>query len=782
MKRFLLLTGAACCLLGFARHAVPVQKIGPTADFKSVNTVSPVKPESPIKTPRFESGDTPFKADFTIAGMDASLVPTATYNFDTGLQGWTVDPTSHVEWSVKQIASPGDAKSFSAIDPADVSSLFVEGDYRVYNREKSAAVSPKLIVPSNGVLTCYVGFTLNYDDYCRLELSLSRDGFESENIVLWNSGNETGERTWYWHPVSIQLDDYVGQEVQFKLLYTWGSADEIFKTGGYMGDFAIDGFQISGRQSVDHIDVMTGEEIHLMDITDAEIVARQWNMPGATPAVSTEKDPTIYYTADGSYDISLTVTDAAGNTSTKTMTDFVTVTGTSPVAKITPPATFRLSDSRLPLVAPLAPVVFRDGSSGFPTSHSWTFTGVDKTNLTYSTQEADPEVSFAFLHNQHVDLESANQHGASTDALDFTVEYEGIINNLLPTDGATNFDMSDWGVFPGSNTHKITAYAERFSKPSRPVMITGAYVFFNNAQAGDLVDQISNVGVHLYTSKDGKPDKCLDSWWWSVYELDTKNSAGNVVGTPFPFTEAPFVDDEFFIVVDGIPTYKDSSNEDGATLVSFLMAPFRSEGNTALFLKDGVWTEASSYFPAGANHTSFYIYPQVYHSVMAPLTDESGEIKVGKEAGSTEFEIFSYLGRTATPEIDCDWLRVTSEPGEYTVDPVAIAYDALPEGINERTGHITLTDGASKLTLAVVQNTTSAKIEVESEAFEVKRLGDIIEVYGIDCALPVSVYSLEGAIMLNTESGQPNMIIDISSWPGGVYILVNGKKSFKIIK
>lgn len=49
-----------------------------------------------------------------------------------------------------------------------------------------------------------------------------------------------------------------------------------------------------------------------------------WSFPGGSPATSTARAPLVSYTAPGSYDVSLTVTDANG-TSTRTITGFITV-------------------------------------------------------------------------------------------------------------------------------------------------------------------------------------------------------------------------------------------------------------------------------------------------------------------------------------------------------------------------------------------------------------------------------------------------------------------------
>ncbi len=694
--------------------------------------IAPQRPE-PVKVdrktqPAFNSENSSLKADFTVEGSNA-LAPVAEFGFDTDMQGWTAESTTYVEWSIVSDAKLGQGKGFSTIDPKSTGSLFVEGPYQVFRREKSSITSPEITVPANGSLNFYVGFSLNYDDMCRLILSVSTDNFATSS-ELWNSKDAPGEKPWAWREINIKLGDYVGKNIRLRFTYGPGSSDS-FDTGGYMGDFAIDGLSVSGLKAVENIKVNTGDLITLLDTSEGNVVSREWNLPGAVPDKSTEKNPTVYYTADGSYDISLTVRDAEGNTSTKTRSAFVSVTGAAPEAKILPPATFRLQSNRKPLVAPLAPVTFRDASTNFPTEHTWAFSGVDpEPEKLFTSTEANPTVSYSYLHDQNALLISQNTHGTSQVSCDVTVEYSGVVNNLLPTDRTSVFDMEDWGVFPGSNTRKITAYAEKFSKPSVPVKVSGAYVFFQEAKAEDLVDQLANVGVHLYTSKDGKPDKKLDSWWWSVYELDLP-SGGQSVGTSFPFTDAPIIDDVFFIVVDGIPAYTET------TRVSFGMADFRSEGGTALMLKDGEWMEVADYFPAGKNHTSFMIYPAITHSVMSHLSPENGIATVNQSAGTTEFKIFSYMGYQ-TPVSDADWLRVVSEPNDMTVDTLQVGYDALPAALTEREGHITLTDGATKLVLTVHQTLDAGIDRIESDGQEAW----------------VEYYNLQGLRVSNPTAGQ----------------------------
>lgn len=755
------------------RDAAPRQAVHASIPAVPVETFAGV-----TKAPRAAAESASVKADFTISGTQ-SLVTAYKESFDTGLNGWIAEPaSSDITWTTKNLSG---TKSFSNVEADDAASLYVEGPYQAYKRAKSTLTSPEVEVPMSGVLSFYAGYSLNYNDMASLVLSVSTDGFDTETI-LWDSTKQPGEKPWEWRYITVDMAEMAGQKVQFRFLYGPGTADS-FQTGGYLADFAIDAFALSGQKAIENVAVMTGETVSLVNLSEGEITAYSWSMPGAVPSTSSEASPVIYYTADGTYDISLTVTDAAGATSTKTCPGLVTVTGTEPVAKIVPPATFRLTTNRLPLVAPLAPVTFRDGSTGFPTEREWSFMHVsaDPNEITSSTEE-NPEVSFAYLHNKTIGLAVGNQHGASADVTDVTAEYSGVVTNLLPDDTSDTFDMSDWGVFPGSNNRKITAYAERFSAPSVPMQVAGAYVFFNRADTEDIVDQIANVGVHLYTSENGLPGKRLDSFWWSVFELDISSSAGEIIGTAFPFTEAPFVNDEFFIVVDGIPEFSETC------CVSFAKAKFRGEGNTAYMLKDGQWISCESYFPAGANHTSFMIYPEVYHSVMASLADDENKVvKFGSQGGTVDYPVFSILGYETPVASDSEWLRATGTPNGMTVDDIHVQCDPLPAGMTNRSGKLTLTDGASTLDILVEQAASSAMTNVALEvtkpvAFP-SQFTDVVRVYGLAAGAEARAYTVTGVQLWHGTVNAEGMIeITTDAFPRGVVLFTDGTSTVKAIK
>ena len=650
------------------------------------------KVSAPRKVRMQESTNGTLSVDFSRRGVSDEETFWSE-DFDDGLDGWTVEPTTEVTWKLKNASTP-----FSTIREGDIQSLYTDTPYQKNKREKSWVTSPTFSVPSNAMLRCWLYFSLNFKTDCALEIHVSTDDFATSE-KLYTTLDEEGDKPSQWRHIGVSLEKYAGKDVKIRFMYTYGTDDETFQVGGYMGDFYIDGIEVTAARPTTRIDVTTGEMVELIDLSAGDPVKWLWTLPGAVPSTSTEQNPTVYYTRDGDYDVTLEVTDAEGKTASLTKAGLVHVTGTEPVAHILPPATFRYSTTRHHMVAPMAGVTFRDASEGFPTEWSWSLTGVSENAddvMTATTESVD--VNYWYQHEWGADLKVANQHGESADHADISVEYQGSVNNLLPTDNLTTFDLEGRGTFPGSNSMKITAYAEKFSAPSVPSIISGATVFFTKNSTVEVVDQIANVGVHLYTCENGKPGKKIDSCWWSVFELDVSQTPGQVAGTAFPFTSKPVVTDEFFIVVDGIP---DTSY--GAD-VAFAMADFRADHGTAWMLKDGEWVEVSSYFPAGKNHTSYAIYPYVTHSVIAPLPIGSeARVAAPAEGGTVDFEFFSILGwQTATS--DSDWCRVTNTPGEMTVDKLRIECDAKSDDIPERTALITVTDGVSEMIVTVTQS------------------------------------------------------------------------------
>lgn len=713
-----------------------------------------------------ESG---LQADFRCTSSGESTVIWSE-NFDNGTEGWTLNNAETFSWQLYQ--STGD-RAFSLIDPADKSSLKIEGDYRYYNRGTASAISQKLSIPKNAAISGYVGYSLNFNEDCTLTLSASEDG--ESWTQLWASTDDKGEKPWSWRKFEIKLTEWENKEVQFKFEY--GNINA-YDNGGYMGDFVIDGLSLATANATDQVSVMTGETVSFADASTGNPTSWTWHFPGGTPETSNQKTCEVYYTQDGEYDVSLTVSDGQ-NTSTKTYPKFVKVTGTAPTAHIIPPATFRYAENRLPMVAPLVPVQFRDGSDGFPTSWEWTFTGTEPDNsVSGVSSEQNPIVDYDFLHKQAAFLTASNMHGESTDIMEVAAEYEGLITNLQPDDQMVTFNLGDgYGEFPGTNLLDITEYAEKFSKPSRPILVYGARVYFTEATATELLDQIADVKVSLNKSENGLPGEQLDFASWRVFELELP-SGGMLTGTDFEFTKPVAIDDEFFFVVSGIPVKSETCT------VAFTMANFRDNGNTAYFKQGDTWKSATEYFPAGSNHTSYAIYPLIVHSVMAPLSETP--VIVGKEKGKTSVEIFSYMGYETPIECDADWCRVVSEPNGMTVDNIEIEYDQLPAGVDSRTAQFTLTDGLSTMEIQLTQEDNSGVSTVAAQQMKVYPtvFSNTLNIMVPEQTSRIEILNATGTLLRSIDTaGQNNLTIDGSGLPSGmVFIKAISPKGTSVMK
>lgn len=298
--------------------------------------------------------------------------------FADGSNGWKVENAEYFSW---ELTKTTDDKAFSTIDPNDVQSLYIEGSFRIYERGYASVVSPSIAVPQNATFSGYAGFSYNLsEDYCTLTIFASDNDGETWSPI-WSSLDDNSVRTWTWHKFDIDMTAYAGRSVKFKFEYGNSAA---YDNGGYMGDFTIDGLQLSQAGETGSVDVQTGEIVKFADASTGNPTSWQWSFPGGTPSTSEEQFPEVYYTRDGTYDVSLTVGDGE-NTASTTIEGFVNVTGTTPTAKIGLPATFRfdgnsdLAGTLRPMIAPLVPVQFHDASEGFPETREWSFTGVDPT-------------------------------------------------------------------------------------------------------------------------------------------------------------------------------------------------------------------------------------------------------------------------------------------------------------------------------------------------------------------------------------------------------------------
>lgn len=119
--------------------------------------------------------------------------------------------------------------------------------------------------------------------------------------------------------------------------------------------------------SVSSKSVFLNDDVQFTDKSTYNPKSWEWTFEGATPATSIAKNPTVTYTAIGTYDVTLVVTNADGS-DTKSVSNYITVA----VNPLVPVANFIASDT---LIAIGSRVDFTDISTNEPTSWYWSFEG-----------------------------------------------------------------------------------------------------------------------------------------------------------------------------------------------------------------------------------------------------------------------------------------------------------------------------------------------------------------------------------------------------------------------
>jgi len=155
------------------------------------------------------------------------------------------------------------------------------------------------------------------------------------------------------------------------------------------------------------INIPTGCPIDFSDLSFGVPTSWQWSFPGATTTTSTDKNPEgIVYMNEGTYDVTLTVTNSEG-TDTKTISGYITVG-----ASVLPVVNFIASDS---VACTVSEITFTDLSINCPTDWLWEFTPDNVTYLNGTNQNSqNPEVMFSESGSYSVSLTVTNTAGNIT--------------------------------------------------------------------------------------------------------------------------------------------------------------------------------------------------------------------------------------------------------------------------------------------------------------------------------------------------------------------------------
>ena len=599
-------------------------------------------------------------------------VTLASFDFEDGDQEWTLEDNGRYSWQVSE---------GTLFMPAPQGREFYANTY---------ATSPEITIEGEAELSFDVAFNSDMDAFCRLHLQVSDNDFVSYSTI-WNS-KDLIISPWGWKNCRIPLDSFKGKNVKFRFFYTMGAG---YDRGGYWGEFAVDNF------------IITAEK------TEVD--------PGENPG----KDPD---NPDKPVDPDIPDTPAKG-----------------PVAHIGLPVTFRDVDSGNPVMPPLLPVNFTDASEGDPTLSTWTFHGVEGEPLVI--REKNPTVTFTREGDFEVTLVVQNEDGVSMAKETITVAYESAVANRKAEEELKIIELgADGEVFPGSSSHRISAYAEHFSAPATPVLLKGVNVYFSRVQIADALVGMSSIPVSICTADGVIPGETLATSYLLAADLPSVAPKEEAVPVYFEFESPVALSGEFFIVTEGIPA------PSAGNCLGLAMVAHDSE-NTALLKVNGEWILPSQLEIPGVKDISLMFSPCLAHSVFKPSEEIQEVYEVNEYAGSIKIPVFSYLPLEATT--DATWISFTYS-GNEEGKMVTARYQVLPVEIPSRSASVSVTDGVSSFSFRVFQ-TVSASVE---------------DIYTDE---EIIVFTISGVEIFKGKAQ------NCPSLPGGVYIVSRSGKTAKLI-
>ncbi|MBI5220184.1 MAG: PKD domain-containing protein [Bacteroidia bacterium] len=195
--------------------------------------------------------------------------------------------------------------------------------------------------------------------------------------------------------------------------------------------------------SANNTNICSGSSVQFSDLTTNTPSSWSWTFTGGTPSSSALQNPSVTYSALGTYSVTLIASNGCGPV-TKTMTNYITVS-------VAPVASFSAS----PTSACVGNAVqFTDNSTASPTSWSWTFTG----GAPSSSAQQNPSVTYSASGTYSATLIATNACGNNTKTISNIV-----VVNPLPVASFTATNTSSSTACDGSATANVTGGTAPFT-------------------------------------------------------------------------------------------------------------------------------------------------------------------------------------------------------------------------------------------------------------------------------------------------------------------------------
>jgi len=224
------------------------------------------------------------------------------------------------------------------------------------------------------------------------QVNVDGSGFEGAIVSLWQSGSQ---------PASAMTDASGNVSIDHSFTGTVKLTVTGFNLDTYHADHPV---AVPDPPVCDFIadqtTITAGESVQFTDNSTNYPTTWSWTFDGGDPASSTAQNPVVTYNTPGTYDVSLYVTNNAGN-DTETKVGYITV---NPVTD--PPVSDFVADQTTVSIG--TTVNFTDLSTNLPDSWEWSFEGGNPATST----DQNPSIQYDAPGTYSVTLIASNSYGA----------------------------------------------------------------------------------------------------------------------------------------------------------------------------------------------------------------------------------------------------------------------------------------------------------------------------------------------------------------------------------
>lgn len=186
----------------------------------------------------------------------------------------------------------------------------------------------------------------------------------------------------------------------------------------------------------DKVLITEGETVTFTDLSGNTADSWNWTFEGGTPAASTDQSPVVIYAIPGTYDVTLEISNLAGDSDTELKTEYIVVDA-FPIAEF---------EANSVLINEGETVTFTDLSEN-SNAWAWTFEGGTPTSST----DQSPVVTYNTAGIYDVSLEVTNTAGA-TDSEEKTNYI--IVEEILGVNGQNSIE--NLSLYPNPTKGKVT--------------------------------------------------------------------------------------------------------------------------------------------------------------------------------------------------------------------------------------------------------------------------------------------------------------------------------------